>query len=136
MTLVSTAEDIVREFWRRMATNEFASVKDILAETFVLEWPQSNELIRGPENFARMNSEYPAHGKWRFTIKRLVASSAEVVTHVSVSDGTQAAEAISFFQVSEGKVTRLVEYWPENYAPPGNRSHLTEPLHRGVASAA
>ena len=133
---MSTAEDIVREFWRLMATNEFASVKQVLAETFVVEWPQSNELIRGSENFVRMNAEYPAHGPWRFTIKRLVASPTEVVTHVGVTDGTQAAEAISFFQVSGGKVTRLVEYWPESYAPPGNRSHLTEPLHTGSASAA
>jgi ketosteroid isomerase-like protein len=133
---LSTAENIVRDFWRLMATNNFASVKQVLAETFVLEWPQSNELIRGPENFARMNAEYPAHGPWTFTIKRLVASSTEVVTHVAITDGKQAAEAISFFQVADGKVARLVEYWPESYAPPGNRAHLTEPLNRSAASAA
>ena len=132
---MNTAESIVREFWRLMATNDFASVKQVLAESFVLEWPQSNELLRGPENFARMNAEYPAHGPWNFTIKRLVASSTDVVTHVAVTDGTQAAEAISFFQVAGGRVTRLVEYWPESYAPPPNRAHLTEPLHT-VASAA
>lgn len=133
---MSTAEDIVREFWRLMATNDFASVKQVLADTFVLEWPQSNERIRGPENFARMNAEYPTHGLWSFSIKRLVASSSEVVTRVAVTDGEQAAEAISFFQVAEGKVIRLVEYWPESYAPPGNRAHLTEPLTRSAESAA
>jgi len=119
-----------------MATNDFASVKQVLAETFVLEWPQTNELIRGPENFARMNSEYPAQGSWSFNIKRLVASASEVVTHVAVTDGTQAAEAISFFRVEGGRVIRLVEYWPESYAPPSNRAHLTEPLHTVAASAA
>jgi ketosteroid isomerase-like protein len=133
---VNTAENTVREFWRLMATNEFASVKQVLAETFVLEWPQTNELMRGPENFARMNSEYPAQGSWSFSIKRLVASATEVVTHVAVTDGTQAAEAISFFQVEGGRVIRLVEYWPESYAPPSNRAHLTEPLHTIAASAA
>ena len=134
--LVNTAENTVREFWRLMATNDFASVKQVLAETFVLEWPQTNELIRGPENFARMNSEYPAQGSWSFNIKRLVASASEVVTHVAVTDGTQAAEAISFFRVEGGRVIRLVEYWPESYAPPSNRAHLTEPLHTVAASAA
>jgi ketosteroid isomerase-like protein len=119
-----------------MATNDFASVKQVLAEAFVLEWPQSNELIRGPENFARMNAEYPAHGPWSFTIKRLVASPTDVVTHVAVTDGTQSAEAISFFQVTGGKVTRLVEFWPQSYAPPNNRAHLTEPLHMSAQSAA
>jgi ketosteroid isomerase-like protein len=136
MVLIKTAENTVREFWRLMATNDFASVKQVLDEGFVLEWPQSNERIRGAENFARMNAEYPARGPWTFTINRLVASSTEVVTHVAVTDGTQCAEAISFFQVAGGKVTRLVEYWPERYAPPHNRAHLTEPLHTVAASAA
>lgn len=133
---MNTAENIVREFWRLMATNNFASVKQVLAENFVLEWPQTNELLRGPENFARMNSEYPAQGLWNFKIQRLVASSTDVVTHVAVTDGAQAAEAISFFQVADGKVIRLIEYWPESYAPPSNRAHLTEPLHTVAASAA
>ena len=133
---MNTAENTVREFWRLMATNDFASVKQVLAETFVLEWPQTNELIRGPENFARMNSDYLSQGSWSFNIKRLVASATEVVTHVAVTDGTQAAEAISFFQVEGGRVIRLVEYWPESYAPPSNRAHLTEPLHTVAASAA
>jgi ketosteroid isomerase-like protein len=133
---LNTAENTVREFWRLMATNDFASVKQVLDNGFVLEWPQSNELIRGPEKFARMNSEYPAQGSWRFTIKRLVASATDVVTHVAITDGSQAAEAISFFQVAGGKVTRLVEHWPESYAPPSNRAHLTERLHPVAASAA
>ena len=133
---MNTAENTVREFWRLMATNDFASVKQVLAEAFVLEWPQTNELIRGPENFARMNSEYPSQGSWSFKLKRLVASATEVVTHVAVTDGTQAAEALSFFQVEGGRVIRLVEYWPESYAPPSNRAHLTEPLHTVAASAA
>jgi hypothetical protein len=127
---VSTAEDTVREFWRLMGTNNFSLVKQVLASEFVLEWPQSNERIRGPENFVRMNAEYPAHGSWSFTIQRLVAASNEVVTHVAITDGTQAAEAISFFQVASGAITRLVEYWPESYTPPSNRAHLTEPLNR------
>ena len=122
------AEDTVREFWRLMATNDFASAKAVLAEDLVVDWPLSNERIRGPDNFVRVNAEYPAHGRWVFDIKRLVAASTEVVTHVAVTDGTQSAQVISFFHVVGGKITRLVEYWPENYDPPANRAHLTEPI--------
>ena len=123
------AESVVREFWRRMATNDFASVKAVLASTFVLDWPQSNERIRGAENFARMNAEYPTTtGRWHFTINRLVAQDSTVVTHVSITDGTQRADALSFFTVQDGKITYLVEYWPEPYAAPDHRRHLTEPI--------
>lgn len=121
-------EAVVREFWRLMATNHFASVSSVLAEQFVVEWPQSEERIRGAASFARMNSEYPTEGRWQFQINRLVAQGNSVVTQVSVSDGRQSAEPISFFTVESGKITLLVEYWPEPFAPQANRSHLVEPM--------
>lgn len=123
-----TSAVVVQEFWRLMATNDFASVASVLAPGFVLEWPQSNERIRGPERFATMNTEYPAHGPWQFAINRIVAASSEVVTDVSVTDGVQHARAISFFTVVGGKITSLVEYWPEPFVARADRAHLTEPL--------
>jgi hypothetical protein len=58
------------------------------------------------------------------------------VTHVAITDGMQSAEAISFFRVEDGKIIRVEEYWPENYQPPSNRAHLTEPIRRTGTSAA
>jgi ketosteroid isomerase-like protein len=120
------AIELVHEFWRLMATNDFGSVAAVLAEDFVLEWPQSRERIRGAQRFARMNQEYRAHGPWRFTINRIVGGESEAVSDVTVTDGVQTARAISFFTVARGKVARLVEYWPESYAAPQDRAHLVE----------
>ena len=122
------AIDSAREFWRLMATNDFHSVGAVLAPEFVLEWPQSNERIRGAGNFARMNSEYPAHGPWRFTIHRIVGGDSEAASDVGVTDGVQVGRDISFFTVAEGRVTRIVEFWPEPFPAAPNRSHLTEPV--------
>lgn len=119
-------ESVVREFWRLMATNEFESVQRVLAPEFVMEWPQSKERIRGAERFARMNADYPSKGRWTFQLNRLVCDGQQVVTQVSVSDGEQHAEPISFFSVVDGKISRLVEYWPEPFAPAQNRRHLVE----------
>jgi ketosteroid isomerase-like protein len=126
---MSPAENVVREFWQRMATNDFSSVQAVLADDFVLEWPQSNERIRGPANFVRMNAEYPTHGRWTFDLRRFIAGETEVVTQVAITDGIQSAEAISFFTITEaGRISRLVEFWPEPFAAPENRRHLTEPM--------
>jgi ketosteroid isomerase-like protein len=111
-----------------MATNDFHAVKTVLAPDLVVEWPQSGERMRGPENFARMNAEYPTAGRWTFTINRLVAGGEQVVTQVSVTDGTQSAEPISFFTVRAGKIVHMVEYWPEPFAAAANRSHLVEQM--------
>ena len=122
------AAEVVSEFWRLMATNDFSAVAAVLATDFVLEWPQSRERLRGAERFARMNTEYPANGPWCFTVHRIVGGDGEVVSDVGITDGLQVARAISFFTVADGRITRLVEFWPEPYPAPANRAHLVEPL--------
>ena len=97
-----SAVEVVREFWRLMASNDFDSVAAVLAAEYVLEWPQSNERIRGAERFARVNAEYPASGPWSFAVQRIVGGEAEAVSEVSVTDGVQSASCISFFSVSAG----------------------------------
>ena len=124
----ATAIELVHEFWRLMASNDFDSVASVLAPDFVLEWPQTRERIRGAERFARMNHEYPAHGRWQFDIHRVVGGELEAASDVTVTDGVQTARAISFFTVAQGKVVKVVEFWPEPYAAPANRSHLVEPM--------
>ncbi len=119
---------VVREFWRLMGTNDFFAVRAVLAEGFVLEWPQTDERIRGAENFARVNAEYPAQGRWVFTVNKVVGGTDEAVSDVSVTDGVAQARAISFFEVRGEKITKIVEYWPEAAAAPYDRSHLTDTL--------
>jgi hypothetical protein len=122
------AVEIVGTFWKRMNSNEFRSVGPILSDNFILDWPQSNERIRGRDNYVAMNEQYPAHGRWQFTINRLVGNDSEAVSDVSLTDGVQKARAISFFEVMDGKITRMVEYWPEPFAPRDERKHLVETI--------
>ncbi|SMF98804.1 FIG00452853: hypothetical protein [Burkholderia singularis] len=122
------AVDVVRAFWRLMQTNDFGSVAAVLADDFVLEWPQSNERICGAADFATLNREYPAHGPWKFTLNRVIGDAREAVSDVSVTDGVQRARAISFFTIEHAKIARIVEFWPDSYDPPYDRSHLAKPI--------
>ncbi len=125
-TGTNSASEVVREFWRLMATNDFYAVAAVLSSEFQLEWPQSNERIRGAERFAQMNHEYPANGRWVFTVNRVVGGGSEAVSDVTVTDEVTVARAISFFSVAQGKITRLVEYWPDPHEPPAHRAHLVK----------
>lgn len=127
-TTTGAAVTCVREFWRLMATNDFAAVAAVLDHDFVLEWPQTRERIHGVANFVLMNQQYPASGAWRFAINRLVGSDAEAVSDVSITDGTQRARAISFFSVEKNKIMRVVEFWPEPYVASADRAHLIEKM--------
>ena len=122
------AVELVEKFWELMMTNDFRSVGSVLGDDFVLEWPQSNERIRGRDNFATMNEEYPAQGRWQFTVNRVIGNDAEAATDVSLTDGVQKARVISFFTVSDGKIATMVEFWPADYPAPDNRKHLAEKM--------
>lgn len=121
-----TAAEIVHKFWELMQTNDYRAVGKYLSDDFVLEWPQSKERLRGRDNFAQMNAEYPTHGRWNFVINRIIGSETEAVSDVSVSDDVVRARAITFFTTRSGKIVRMVEYWPEEYPAPENRRHLVE----------
>jgi ketosteroid isomerase-like protein len=123
-----TATEIIKEFYARMNTNDFHFASQLLNDDFVLDWPQSKERIRGRQNFVAVNAEYVAYGRWAFTINRIVGDEADVVSDVSITDGVQTARAITFSTIRNGKITKQVEYWPESYQAPKNRSHLVEPM--------
>ena len=53
------ADEVVRKYWSLMQSNDFHAVGQVLSDEFVVEWPQSRERIRGRQNFALMNAEYP-----------------------------------------------------------------------------
>lgn len=107
------AKQVVLEFWDRMRSNDFYAAADLLSEDYVGYWPQSAEVIRGRDNFAKINTAYPANGRWQFDLHRIVCEGSEVVTDVTVTDGTIEARVISFSTVCDGLIAKQTEFWPD-----------------------
>ena len=122
------SKSIVAQFWATLQTDDFRESARLLAEDFVLEWPQSGERIRGPENFAALNQHYPAAGRWQFTVDRIRAEGDQVVTDVGVTDGKTTGRAITFSTVDAGKIVNQVEFWPDPFEPAEWRAHWVERL--------
>ncbi len=102
-------------FWDAMRSNNFHKASEWLSEEFECFWPQSSELIVGPKNFAEINSQYPSNGVWQFHLNTIVVEGNQVVTDVSVTDGTQHARAITFHTVENGLICKQIEFWPDNF---------------------
>lgn len=113
-----TPKEIVLAFWEAMKTNDFAHAAEWLSADFDGHWPQSGEHILGPAHFAAVNTAYPANGRWTFELHQIVAEGAEVVTDVSVTDGTLHARAITFHTVRDGKISAQREFWPDPFPAP------------------
>jgi hypothetical protein len=116
----------IEQFWETMETNDFQAAGALLHDEFLLDWPQTDERIRGRENFVAVNTNYPAAGRWHFTINRLVAGESSGVSDVTVTDGVRVDRAISFFEPRDGRIWHVTEYWPENGEAPEWRSPWVE----------
>lgn len=115
-------KDVVKKFWETMNSNDFFKAAEWLSEDFECFWPQSSEIISGRRNFAEINTRYPTHGTWKFKINSLIAEGNQVVSDVSVTDGTIRARAITFHTIKNNLISRQVEFWPDDFPAPEWRS--------------
>jgi ketosteroid isomerase-like protein len=117
---------IVEQFRAAMQANDWQTAGEFLHDDFVLDWPQSGERIRGRENFVAINANYPAAGRWVFTIHRIIADESGVVTDIGVTDGTRHDRTITFSTLRDGKIIHQTEFWPDPFAPEPWRAQWVE----------
>ena len=121
-------KQIIENFWSIMATNDFYAVAQLLHDDYVLDWVQSGERIRGRDNFAAINTYYPAEGKWTFHINHIIAEGDMVVSDVDVSDGKRKDRVITFSTIRDGKIWKQVEFWPKPFEAPEWRAKWVEKI--------
>lgn len=119
---------IIENFWSTMATNDFYAVAQLLHDDYVLDWVQSGERIRGRDNFAAINSYYPADGKWTFKINHIIAENDMVVSDVDVSDGKVHDRVITFSTIKDGRIWKQIEFWPQAFEAPEWRAKWVEKI--------
>ena len=126
---------VVAHFWQAMNTNDWRAVGQLLHDEYVLAWPQSGERIRGRDNFAAVNEHYPIAGPWRFTVHHLVADDQGAASHVTAHAPSVAARVVSFFEVREGKIWRMTEFWPDAFAAEAWRAQWVEQIESAPKEA-
>lgn len=52
------------------------------------------------------------------TINSIVSDGNQVVTDVSITDGSLKAKAITFHTIENGLISKQTEYWPDDYPAP------------------
>lgn len=128
-----TVRQVVERYWRAMNTNDWRAASELLHDDYVLDYPQSGERFRGRERFIALNAEYPAAGPWRFGVHRIVAGEREqeAVSDVIVTAPSVTARVVSFFELRDGMIWRMVEFWPDPFEAAAWRAPLAEPITPG-----
>lgn len=125
--------DLPLQMWSHFNEKNWEAAQKLLSEDFEAYWPQSNERFVGPHNFIEVNRIYPgthkievldshqSYDQWEHSH----TVTTEVYIESKMPDGKEMKLfAISFFEVVDGKITSLKEYFAETYSAPDWRKHL------------
>lgn len=115
---------LVAAFVDRMERRDWDGFATLLDPEVVYEIPQTRERIRGRDRYVQFNAEYP--GSWHLEPRVILGDGDQgCVLFRWQLDGDE-ADGMAFFDVTNGLITKIVDYWPEPYDPPPGREHLTE----------
>lgn len=103
--------ETVRALWERVQARDWEGAEALLGEELVVDWPHTNERIRGRENVIELNRNYPE--PWDIEVRSIVAEGERVAAEVAVAHPGGTALAAGFYLVEDGKIQRASEYWVE-----------------------
>jgi hypothetical protein len=116
---------LVLAFARHMEARDWEAFAGVLHPDVTYEVPQTRERIRGRDRYVQFNAEYP--GDWHVTPQLALADGRDgnLLFRWRVGDEDESL-AIAYFEVDDGLVTKVTDFWPEPYEPPPGREHLVE----------
>jgi ketosteroid isomerase-like protein len=123
--VTSRTRETVRAYVDSAERRDWSRFAGLLDEDVMYELPQTRERIRGRAAFVQFNREYP--GDWHLRVRRVVADGAFAAAWLDTRvDGGQQDACVWFECTGDGRIARVVDYWPEAYEPPPGREHLVE----------
>lgn len=119
----------VEAYWAAVLDQDAARIPTFFQPDAYVNWRNSNEQFTVPE-FVRANCEYP--GRWRGALQKTLEIGDQLVTvaRVWAADGAPSFHVTSFFQLREGRIAALDEYWGDDGPAPQWRRdmHLGRPI--------
>jgi hypothetical protein len=121
--------EVVSEFWRRMQARDWEGLGSLLAEDFVVDWPDARLRIRGRKRFVEFNRDYPEG--WTLEVLGIIGDGDTVVSEVRVPHAEFGVfYVLSIAQVEGDRLVRGREYWLEEHEerPSPERARWLEPM--------
>ena len=114
--MMNTHKKIIEKYWKAANARDWETFESLLHKDIVYEIPQTRERIRGRTAFREFNASYP--GNWTLEIVRLVVDEHQAVSQIAFRVDDEEQSGISFFEIKDGLIHRIVEFWPDPYDPP------------------
>ncbi|MCA0177712.1 MAG: nuclear transport factor 2 family protein [Proteobacteria bacterium] len=120
---MTPALTIAQQLWALYQARRWREARELFAPDAICDWPATCERYTGAEAIVHVNAVYPEG----WTIHLLDAQplpDGRALTLVRVDQAGQSFYATSFFTVTDGHITGLIEYWADTQTPPAWREGL------------
>lgn len=113
---IKFTREVIEAHWDRSNAKEWVEFAKLLHPDLRYEVPQTGEYIESSEGYLEMFQTWP--GDWTVNIKNLVCEKNQAICVVNFFVGNEVMTGISIFEVAEGLILRVTDYWPQSYEPP------------------
>jgi SnoaL-like domain len=116
---------VATSLYERFESRDWGAAAQLLASGVVYLAPQTRERIVGRDPLITYMRGYP--GDWHLAVARVIATDSEATVVLDARIGDEPLMSIAIFDVdADGLITTMTDYWPEAYARPASRAHLSE----------
>ena len=112
--------------WTASDADDFAAEHAIYADQAVLEYPQSNERIRGRQAIQASRMAQP--DTKRFALRRVLGAGRLWVSELVLTYGDRPFHVVSVMEFEGDKVVRETQYFGEPFEPGPSRAQWVEPM--------
>ena len=111
----------VHAMWAAFQARDWPAARALMQERLQARWWTSGEQFDRADAFIDANARYPEGWSIRL-IEVAQLQDGRVLSLVRVDHGAQSFFGTSFFQVDDGLITAIDEYWATREAPPAWRT--------------
>jgi ketosteroid isomerase-like protein len=115
---------VIEQHWSASNRRDWLRFAEVIHPDLVYEVPQTRERVRGRENYVEFFRTWPGH--WQAHLRRLVVQGDTAVTEIAFVVDGETMTGISFFELADGLIVRVTDYWPNPYEPPGRMTDVIE----------
>lgn len=113
-------QTIVTRFWERLAKKDWEGLLGMFSKDAVINWPNTNETFM-PSRYVEVNKNYP--GAWDLDLELVETTEKHLISVTRIRSKTEpiSLRDIAFYQISDGLIVSLTEYFADDQEAPGWR---------------
>jgi hypothetical protein len=122
---MTSSRALVSAYWAAAEARDWEAFGRLLADDVVYEAPMSHERVSGKAAYLRFNAD-GFTTDWHLSVARIVADEQTAASWIQMTDAGETYPGLTFFDIGDGLIVAITDFWPEAYEPSAARADLTE----------